>query len=268
MPAVLPVLKLDGEKQSTATAPKQAPAGAPETSRQKSLTLNVEPNGKPNGHATPRGAITHHHAVSSRVDSGDKVQMSKRMRIYYNGTQKEREHAAACHMQAVIRGNAERKAFFSERGFRINLKYEMSILKRRTERRGLLFGCAQHMTYILLLTIMILVQSGGPKTNFELKTSVSEYIENVETPDGSTFEDVATITVRLSPRLSLPPFPPLPLPYSFPAPHSLPLTSPLRAATPLWSIACLWSRTSAIGSRKACSTPLKRTAMSFAHTTG
>ena len=210
MPAVLPVLKLDGEKQSTATAPKQAPAGAPETSRQKSLTLNVEPNGKPNGHATPRGTLstmTHHHAVSSRVDSGDKVQMSKRMRIYYNGTQKEREHAAACHMQAVIRGNAERKAFFSERGFRINLKYEMSILRRRTERRGLLFGCAQHMTYILLLTIMILVQSGGPKTNFELKTSITEYIENVETPDGSTFEDVGTITVRLSPRLSLPPFP-------------------------------------------------------------
>ena len=201
------VLKVNRAKQGTASATNQR---ASVSDPQQRKTQNGPHFARADGDSTPRRMSNPRCTILGHLPGGsaraaeskgevDKVTMSARMRIYYYGTQKEREHTAACHLQAVIRGYAERKAFFSERGFKINLKYELSILRRRTERRGLLFGCAQHLTYIILLTIVILVQSGGPKTNFELKTSINEYIENVETSDGMTFEDVGTITVRLVP---------------------------------------------------------------------
>ena len=43
------------------------------------------------------------------------------------------------------------------RGFRVNLRYEVAILRKRKERRLLLFGCLQHILYMAVLITVIMM---------------------------------------------------------------------------------------------------------------
>ena len=43
------------------------------------------------------------------------------------------------------------------RGFRVNLRYEVAILRKRKERRQLLFGCLQHILYMAVLIAVIMM---------------------------------------------------------------------------------------------------------------
>ena len=48
---------------------------------------------------------------------------AKRMRVYREGTHKEKELAAALLVQARIKGNRERRTIWGDRGLRVNVKY-------------------------------------------------------------------------------------------------------------------------------------------------
>ncbi len=135
----------------------------------------------------------HQDRTKSLQNEWDEGGMTPRMKIYQSGTLKEKQVTAATQVQAIVRGNRERKRFWAERGFKVNLKYEIHILRKRTDRRHLMFGCFQHALYLLVLVFMIWLQLPGMGEVYELRTSINEFVTGIQTDNGLKFDDVGTM---------------------------------------------------------------------------
>ena len=117
-----------------------------------------------------------------------------RMRRYFEGTYTERATYAASTVAAAYRGHKLRKTIWGEHHYTVNLQYEIIILRKRMKRRGTAVGFVQHVCYMLLLFSIMLVQTdGGPHSAYQLESTLQQYVENVETPGGLSFESVATV---------------------------------------------------------------------------
>jgi len=76
----------------------------------------------------------------------------------------------------------------------LHLGYELDIIKTRKERKGLVVGFIQHITYMLMLISVFMLQHGRTVTDrYELVETIKGYVGGLKTPSGVTFESIGSI---------------------------------------------------------------------------
>ena len=76
---------------------------------------------------------------------------------------------------------------------RVHLGYELKVLQERKRRRNLIKGFLQHLTYMLILFMVFVLQHGRTvQTRFVLVETLKDYINGLETPSKVTFASIGS----------------------------------------------------------------------------
>ena len=76
---------------------------------------------------------------------------------------------------------------------RVHLGYELKVLQERKRRRNLIKGFPLHLTYMLILFMVFVLQHGRTvQTRFVLVETLKDYINGLETPSKVTFASIGS----------------------------------------------------------------------------
>ena len=96
-------------------------------------------------------------------------------------------------VQRRWRGNKARRGTLNL-GKKLNLGYELRVLEQRNDRRRLIVGFMQHITYMGLLIAVFMLQYGGTvPARYALVAALKTHVTNLETPSGLTFDTISTV---------------------------------------------------------------------------
>lgn len=96
-------------------------------------------------------------------------------------------------IQRVFRGYRARR-HYGNHSERLNLVYELFLMRKRLMRRQLLVGLFRHCIHLLILCAVIWLQVGqAVKVRFDLEHTVSDHVQKLTTPGGLKHSELGNI---------------------------------------------------------------------------
>jgi len=131
--------------------------------------------------------------ASSSKPSSSKPKKADKKAVKHDMTEEE----AAVYMQRCYAGMKVRKKELNLAA-ELSFAYELQIMELRQHRRGLVFGLAYHVVYMVLLFGAFTLQHGSSVGDrFALVRSIKGEISSITTADGTSFESMSNLDPQL-----------------------------------------------------------------------